>query len=90
MTTPIILSPQRARKKSGAASRVKNKKVYYTEIFEYDYATVALYYETENKSSTDTDLKYIEIYLPGEKNCAGKNLQPREHRGATREQYIRN
>lgn len=52
-----------------AASRVKNKKVYYTEIFEYDYATVALYYETENKSSTDTDLKYIEIYLPGEKTA---------------------
>lgn len=52
-----------------AASRVKNKKVYYTEIFEYDDATVALYYETENKSSTDTDLKYIEIYLPGEKTA---------------------
>ena len=52
-----------------AASRVKNKKVYYTEIFEYDYATVALYYETENKSSTDIDLKYIEIYLPGEKTA---------------------
>lgn len=52
-----------------AASRVKNKKVYYTEILEYDYATVALYYETENKSSTDTDLKYIEIYLPGEKTA---------------------
>lgn len=52
-----------------AASRVKNKKVYYTEIFEYDDATVALYYETENKSSTDIDLKYIEIYLPGEKTA---------------------
>ena len=52
-----------------AASRVKNKKVYYTEIFEYDYATVALYYETENKSSTDTDLKYIEIYLSGERTA---------------------
>lgn len=52
-----------------AASRVKNKKVYYTEIFEYDYATVALYYETENKSSTNIDLKYIEIYLPGEKTA---------------------
>lgn len=52
-----------------AASRVKNKKVYYTEIFEYDDATVALYYETENKSSTDTDLKYIEIYLSGEKTA---------------------
>ena len=55
-----------------AASRVKNKKVYYTEIFEYDYATVALYYETENKSSTDIDLKYIEIYLPGEKTARAK------------------
>lgn len=72
-----------------AASRVKNKKVYYTEIFEYDYATVALYYETENKSSTEIDLKYIEIYLPGEKT-ARANLQSREHRGAAREQYIRN
>ena len=55
-----------------AASRVKNKKVYYTEIFEYDYATVALYYETENKSSTGIDLKYIEIYLPGEKTARAK------------------
>ena len=60
---------QEGPKEIRAASRVKNKKVYYTEIFEYDYATVALYYETENKSSTDIDLKYIEIYLPGEKTA---------------------
>lgn len=63
---------QEGPKEIRAASRVKNKKVYYTEIFEYDYATVALYYETENKSSTDIDLKYIEIYLPGEKTARAK------------------
>ena len=63
---------QEGLKEIRAATRVKNKKVYYTEIFEYDYATVALYYETENKSSTDIDLKYIEIYLPGEKTARAK------------------
>lgn len=63
---------QEGLKEIRAATRVKNKKVYYTEIFEYDYATVALYYETENKSSQDIDLKYIEIYLPGEKTARAK------------------
>lgn len=63
---------QEGLKEIRAATRVKNKKVYYTEIFEYDYATVALYYETENKSSTEIDLKYIEIYLPGEKTARAK------------------
>ena len=72
---------QEGLKEIRAATRVKNKKVYYTEIFEYDYATVALYYETENKSSTDTDLKYIEIYLPGEKTARAKITAKRTSRG---------
>lgn len=80
MTTPIILSPRGPERNPGGF-RVKNKKVYYTEIFEYDYATVALYYETENKSSTDTDLKYIEIYLPGEKTARAKFTAKRTSRG---------
>lgn len=72
---------QEGPKEIRAASRVKNKKVYYTEIFEYDYATVALYYETENKSSQDIDLKYIEIYLPGEKTARAKFTAKRTSRG---------
>ena len=52
--------------------RKNNIDIQDTEIFEYDYATVALYYETENKSSTEIDLKYIEIYLPGEKTARAK------------------
>lgn len=68
-----------------AASRVKNKKVYYTEIFEYDDAAVALYYETENKSSTEIDLKYIEIYLPGEKTARAEFTAKRTSGGMSSE-----
>ena len=74
---------QEGPKEIRAATRVKNKKVYYTEIFEYDYATVALYYETENKSSTEIDLKYIEIYLPGEKTARAKFTAKRTSRGSS-------
>lgn len=74
---------QEGPKEIRAASRVKNKKVYYAEIFEYDYATVALYYETENKSSTEIDLKYIEIYLPGEKTAREKFTAKRTSRGSS-------
>ena len=80
---------QEGPKEIRAATRVKNKKVYYTEIFEYDYATVALYYETENKSSTEIDLSILR-YTSRVKKLRGQNLQSREHRGAAREQYIRN
>ena len=74
---------QEGPKEIRAATRVKNKKVYYTEIFEYDYATVALYYETENKSSQDIDLKYIEIYLPGEKTARAKFTAKIASRGSS-------
>ena len=40
-----------------------------------------MYYETENKSSTDIDLKYIEIYLPGEKTARAKFTAKRTSRG---------
>ena len=89
MTTPIILSPQRARKKSG---RLPASKIRKSTILKYLNMTMQRSHCTTRQRTSRVQIQTLSIlrYTSRVKKLRGQNLQPREHRGATREQYIRN
>lgn len=58
----------RAPRKVEAASGVRNGKTYYVERAEYASGTAVVYYEMLGSTAANARAKYLEIYLPGQKN----------------------
>lgn len=58
----------RAPRKVEAASGVRNGKTYYVERAEYASGTAVVYYEMLDSTAVNARAKYLEIYLPGQKN----------------------
>ena len=58
----------RAPRKVEAASGVRNGKTYYVERAEYASGTAVVYYEMLDSTAANARAKYLEIYLPGQKN----------------------
>lgn len=58
----------RAPRKVEAASGVRNGKTYYVERAEYASGTAVVYYEMLDSMAVNARAKYLEIYLPGQKN----------------------
>lgn len=72
-----------------AASRVKIRK---STILKYLNMTMQRSHCTTRQRTSRVQIQTLSIlrYTSRVKKLRGQNLQPREHRGATREQYIRN